>query len=65
MGIKTFRPTTPSLRFTELSDFNYKPTLRAALSARMPPGPAAALRGSLAWREAWPPIPPRARPSAR
>jgi hypothetical protein len=39
---------------TELSDFNYKPTLRTALSARMPPGPAAALRGSLAWREGWP-----------
>ena len=39
---------------TDLSDFNYKPSLRASLSARMPPAPAAALRGSLAWREAWP-----------
>jgi hypothetical protein len=39
---------------TDLSDFNYKPSLRASLSARMPPAQAAALRGSLAWREAWP-----------
>jgi hypothetical protein len=39
---------------TDLSDFNYKPSLRASLTARMPPAPAAALRGSLAYREAWP-----------
>jgi hypothetical protein len=39
---------------TDLSDFNYKPSLRASLGARMPPAAAAALRSSLAWREGWP-----------
>ena len=38
----------------ELSDFNYKPSLRASLTARTPPATAAVIRRSLAYREAWP-----------
>lgn len=39
---------------TELSDFDYKPSLQVSLTARMPPPAAAELRRSLAYREAWP-----------
>jgi hypothetical protein len=39
---------------TELSDFNYKPSLRDSLTARTPPATAAVIRRTLAYREAWP-----------
>ncbi len=39
---------------TDLSDFNYKPSLRAAFDARMPPAAAEAVHRSLAYAERWP-----------
>jgi hypothetical protein len=39
---------------TDLSDFDYKPSLRASLTARAPPAAAAEIRRSLAFREGWP-----------
>ncbi|MDR3510787.1 MAG: hypothetical protein P4L73_04080, partial [Caulobacteraceae bacterium] len=39
---------------TDLSDFNYKPSLRASLTSRVPPAVAARLRRTLAFREGWP-----------
>ena len=39
---------------TELSDFDYKPSLRASLSAQMPPEPLARFRATAAFREALP-----------
>lgn len=39
---------------TDLSDFDYKPSLRASLTGRLPPATAATLRRTLAYRQAWP-----------
>lgn len=39
---------------TDLSDFDYKPSLQASLTSRMPPPAAAALRQSQAFQETWP-----------
>jgi hypothetical protein len=39
---------------TELSDFNYKPSLRVSLTAHTPPDVAANIKRSLAYREGWP-----------
>jgi hypothetical protein len=39
---------------TELSDFDYKPSLRASLTSRTPPAAAQAIRASLAYAEGWP-----------
>ena len=39
---------------TDLSDFNYKPSVAASLTARTPPAVARVLRGSLAYRQGWP-----------
>jgi len=39
---------------TDLSDFNYKPSVGASLTARTPPAAARVLRQSLAYRQGWP-----------
>lgn len=39
---------------TDLSDFDYKPSLQASLTSRMPPQAAAALRQSQAYHGTWP-----------
>lgn len=39
---------------TDLSDFNYKPSVAASLTARTPPAAARDLRRSLAYRQGWP-----------
>jgi hypothetical protein len=39
---------------TDLSDFNYKASLRDSLTARTPPAAAAALRKTVAFSEGWP-----------
>jgi len=39
---------------TDLSDFNYKPSLRAGFASTVPAGPYAAMRTTLAFGEAWP-----------
>jgi hypothetical protein len=39
---------------TDLSDFNYKPSLRAGFASTVPAGPYAAMQNTLAFREAWP-----------
>jgi hypothetical protein len=39
---------------TELSDFNYKPSVGASLSARSPPAYARVVQRTLAYREGWP-----------
>jgi len=39
---------------TDLSDFNYKPSVAASLTARTPPAAARVLRQSLAYRRGWP-----------
>lgn len=39
---------------TDLSDFNYKPSVAASLTGRTPPAEADVLRQSLAYRRGWP-----------
>jgi hypothetical protein len=39
---------------TDLSDFNYKPSLRAGFASTFPAGPYTAMRSTAAFREAWP-----------
>jgi hypothetical protein len=39
---------------TELSDFNYKPSVAASLTTHTPPAYARVIRHSLAYREGWP-----------